>query len=342
MINTLKTLAVLLLFSYGLMLYLALLQTAPGQPLQFHADAPIWLTLQAALALWLSRKIDTLLWASRQPTSLLARYSQSFALSLLLFVCLMTLLQLAIDIAAQQPVIWQQYLRISLMYVLVHSLIAGADLLWRALKNQQQQQLELLKIEQQRQHYKLQLLQQQLDPHFLFNNLNVLSVLIHKNADQAEQFLEQFADIYRYQLQQGSKALVTLGEELQFASQYLALLQQRFPHSFQLQHRVLPEQAAQLQLVPCCLQLLLENAVKHNSASASEPLVIFIEVQQAQLVVRHVLRAKAFAQPGTGTGLSNLAERCQAQLGRPLEIVQNEQFIVRVPLRSSATGKHGD
>jgi len=120
------------------------------------------------------------------------------------------------------------------------------------------------------------------------------------------------------------------------------LLQQRFPHSFQLQHTVLPEQATQLQLVPCCLQLLLENAVKHNSASASEPLVIFIEVQQTQLVVRHVLRAKAFAQQGTGTGLTNLAERCLALLGRPLEIVQNEQFIVRVPLQSSVTGKHDD
>lgn len=332
MINKLKTLAVLLLFSYGLMLYLALLQTAPGQQLQFHADAPVWLTLQAALALWLSRKIDKLLWTTRQPKSLLARYSQSFGLSLLLFVCLMTLLQLLIDIATKQPVIWQQYLRVSLMYLLVHSLIAGADLLWRALKNQQQQQLELLKIEQQRQHYKLQLLQQQLDPHFLFNNLNVLSVLIHKNADQAEQFLDQFADIYRYQLQQGSKPLVTLAEELTFAKQYLALLQQRFPRSFRLQNNVLAEQAAQYQLVPCSLQLLLENAVKHNSASAAEPLEICLEVQHEQLIVRHTQRPKAFAQPGTGTGLTNLAERCQVLVGRPLDVEQNEQFIVRVPL----------
>jgi LytS/YehU family sensor histidine kinase len=338
MIKKLQTLGVLLLFSYGLMLYLALLQTAPGQPLQFHADAPIWLTLQAALALWLSRKIDTLLWANRQPQSLLARYSQSFSLSLLLFVCLMTLLQLVIDLASQQPVLWQQYLRISLMYLLVHSLIAGADLLWRALKNQQQQQLELLKIEQQRQHYKLQLLQQQLDPHFLFNNLNVLSVLIHKNADQAEQFLDQFADIYRYQLQQGSKPFVTLAEELMFAKQYLALLQQRFPHSFRLHNDVLTEEAVAYQLVPCCLQLLLENAVKHNRASASEPLDIWIEVAQAHLIVRHARRPKAFAQPGTGTGLTNLAERCRALLSQPLEVEQNEQFIVRVPLQANGKG----
>jgi len=334
----LKTFAVLLLFSYALMLYLALLQTAPGQQLQFHADAPVWLTLQAMLALWLSRKIDKRLWATRQPSSLLARYSQSFSLSLLLFVSLMTLLQLLIDIASPQQLSGQQYLRVSLMYVLVHSLIVGADLLWQALKNQQQQQLELLKIEQQRQAYRLQLLQQQLDPHFLFNNLNVLSVLIHKNAEQAEQFLDLFADIYRYQLQQGSKTLVTLAEELTFASQYLGLLAQRFPHSFYLQNKVQPEQAAHLQLVPCCLQLLLENAVKHNSASASEPLDICIEVQHEQLVVCNALRPKAFAQPGTGTGLANLTERCQAVLGRPLEIVQNDQFTVRVPVQPHSTG----
>jgi hypothetical protein len=340
MINTLKTLGVLLLFSYGLMLYLALLQTAPEQQLQFHADAPIWLTLQAALALWLSRKIDKLLWTTRKPQTLIARYSQSFGLSLLLFVCLMTLLQLAIDLASQQTIVWQQYLRVSLMYVLVHSLIAGADLLWQALKNQQQQQLELLQIEQQKQHYKLKLLQQQLDPHFLFNNLNVLSVLIHKNADQAEQFLDQFADIYRYQLQQGSQPLVTLAEELVFAKQYLALLQQRFPHGFRLQNNVLAEDAAEYQLVPCCLQLLLENAVKHNCASASEPLEIWIEVAHGQLIVRHALRPKAFAQPGTGTGLTNLAKRCEAMLSLSLEVVQNEQFIVRVPLQLKCKGNN--
>jgi sensor histidine kinase YesM len=330
----LKTLVALLLFSYGLMLYLALLQTAPGQPLQFHADAPIWLTLQAVLSLWLSRKLDNLLWATRQPVSPLARYSQSFALSLLLFVGLMTLLQLLIDLTTLQPILPQQYLRVSLMYVLVHSFIAGADLLWRALKQQQQQQLELLTVEQQAQRYKLQLLQQQLDPHFLFNNLNVLSVLIHKNADQAEQFLDQFADIYRYQLQQGSKPLVTLAEELIFAGQYLALLQQRFPQSFRLQNNVLAEQSARYQLVPCSLQLLLENAVKHNNASVAEPLEICIEVQGEQLIVRHPLRPKAFAQPGTGTGLTNLGERCQALLGRPLEVEQNEQFVVRMPLQA--------
>lgn len=115
------------------------------------------------------------------------------------------------------------------MYLLVHSLIAGADLLWQALKRQQQQQVALLQAQQHSQQYKLQLLQQQLDPHFLFNNLNVLSVLIHKNPELAEQFLEHFADIYRYQLQQGSKTLVPLTDELAFAKHYMALLEQRFP-----------------------------------------------------------------------------------------------------------------
>ena len=86
----LKTFVLLLAFSYGLMLYLALLQTAPGQPLQFHADAPVWLTLQAALSLWLSRKLEALLWAKRAAASLLQRYSKSFGLSLLIFVALMT------------------------------------------------------------------------------------------------------------------------------------------------------------------------------------------------------------------------------------------------------------
>jgi hypothetical protein len=329
----LKTFVVLLAFSYGLMLYLALLQTAPGQPLQFHADAPLWLTLQAVLSLWLSRKLDVVLWAKGTAASLLQRYGQSFGLSLLIFVGLMTGIQLLIDTATGQPFLLQQYLRVSLMYLLVHSLIAGADLLWQALKRQQQQQLELMQAQQHNQQYKLQLLQQQLDPHFLFNNLNVLSVLIHKSPDQAEQFLDHFADIYRYQLQQGSKMLVSLADELTFAQQYMALLAQRFPASFQLQITIEPKQQANHQLVPCCLQLLLENAVKHNSASAEQPLLIQIELQQNQLVIRHPMRPKAFAQPGTGTGLTNLAERCLAIIGQPLDLIQNDEFIVKVPLR---------
>ncbi len=336
MMYKLKTLALLLLFSTGLMLYLALLQTAPGQPLQFHADAPLWLTLQAVLSLWLSRRTGH--WLQRRSTagSVLRHNALSFGLSLLLFVVLMTGLQLLIDLATSQPLLMQQYLRIGLMYVLVHSLIAGADLLWRVLQQQQQQQLALLQAEQHNQQYKLQLLQQQLDPHFLFNNLNVLSVLIHKNADQAEQFLDDFADIYRYQLQQGSQTLVTLTEELNFASRYLALLEQRFPQSFQLDIRITPEQAAAYQLVPCCLQLLLENAVKHNSASATAPLQITLELAEQSLIVRHPLRPKAFAQPGTGKGLYNLQQRCLAILGQPVEVSQNEQFTVRVPLRCVA------
>ncbi len=329
----LKTFVLLLAFSYGLMLYLALLQTAPGQPLQFHADAPLWLTLQAALSLWLSRKLDAVLWAKGTAASLLQRYSQSFGLSLLIFVGLMTGIQLLIDTATSQPFLLQQYLRVGLMYMLVHSLIAGADLLWLALKRQQQQQLELLQAQQNNQQFKLQLLQQQLDPHFLFNNLNVLSVLIHKSPEQAEQFLDHFADIYRYQLQQGSKTLVPLADELTFAQQYMALLAQRFPASFQWQIHIEPEQQANYQLVPCCLQLLLENAVKHNSASAEQPLLIQIELQQNQLVIRHPMRPKAFAQPGTGTGLTNLAERCLAIIGQPLDLIQNDEFIVKVPLR---------
>lgn len=331
----LKTFVLLLAFSYGLMLYLALLQTAPGQQLQFHADAPVWLTLQAVLSLWLSRKLDAVFWAKGAAASLLQRYSQSFSLSLLIFVGLMTGLQLVIDTATNQPLVLQQYLRVGLMYLLVHSLIAGADLLWQALKRQQQQQLELMKAQQHNQQYKLQLLQQQLDPHFLFNNLNVLSVLIHKSPDQAEQFLDHFADIYRYQLQQGSKTLVSLADELTFAEQYMALLAQRFPASFQLQITIELQQQTNYQLVPCCLQLLLENAVKHNSASAEQPLLIQLELQQNQLLVRHPLRPKAFAQPGTGTGLTNLSARCLALLGKPIDLIQNDEFIVSVPLQHS-------
>ena len=131
----LKTLFLLTAFSYGLMLYLALLQTAPGEPLQFHADAPIWLTLQAALSLWLTRTIDNkhrgLSSISQDNLNLLRTAMRPFALSLVLFVPLMVALQLVIDLSTQQPMLLQQYLRVGLMYVLVHCLVSGSDLFWR-------------------------------------------------------------------------------------------------------------------------------------------------------------------------------------------------------------------
>lgn len=331
----LKILLVLTVFSYGLMLYLALLQTVPGQPLQFHADAPIWLTLQAMLSLWLTRRIERRQPSStgQHPTDLFRAAVRSFSVSLLLFVPLMVALQLLIDLGRAQPLFAQQYLRVGLMYMLVHSLVSGSYLFWRGLKRQQAQQLLLISAEQKNQQYKLQLLQQQLDPHFLFNNLNVLSVLIHKNAEHAEQFLESFAEIYRYQLQQSSKPSVLLSEELHFSRQYLALLQHRFADSFQVCHDITEQQAAAFRLVPCTLQLLIENAVKHNRASPSTPLHILLEVDDDFLVVRHPLRVKTFAQPGTGNGLTNLMQRCLALMGTPIVVEKHDEFIVKVPMQ---------
>lgn len=333
MMRAVKTFALLLLFSYGLMLYLALLQTAPGQPVQFHADAPLWLSLQALLSLWLSKKVQQ--WCQhRQPNAqILRQFSCSFSLSLLIFVTGMTALQVLIDWSSGHFLLRQQYVRIGLMYLLVHSLIAGAYLVWQLWQQQQQQQLALMQVQQQNQQYKLQLLQQQLEPHFLFNNLNVLSALIYKNPAQAADFLDDFADIYRYQLQQSQQPLVTLADELNFIERYLALLSHRFPGCFRLHYNISLSQRLSYQLVPCCLQLLVENAVKHNAAQQSEPLLISIELSQNDLVVRHAYRPKAFASAGTGTGLTNLTARCQSLLGRPLILIQTDEFIVQVPLR---------
>ncbi|MFC4656540.1 sensor histidine kinase [Rheinheimera marina] len=331
--NRVKTLALLAGASLLFSLYLALLQTAPGQSLQWHPDAPVWLTLQAALALWLNRTTDRLLWAKHRTTSLLRRFSLSLACSALLFVGLMTLLQLLLDLAWQQSAELQQYLRVALMYLLLHSLIAGVDSFWRSLKQQQQQQLALIDAEQSAQRYKLQTLQQQLDPHFLFNNMNLLSVLIHKDADKAEEFLQQFADFYRLMLQHSSQPLVSLRDELELAQLYMALQQQRFGQAYQL--TIQPElKGVDAMLVPASLQLLLENALKHNQASAEQPLQINISYKQQWLNVSHQRQPKAHALPGTGTGLANLQQRCQQILGQPLIVQAGDyQFEVKLPLQ---------
>ena len=180
----------------------------------------------------------------------------------------------------------------------------------------------------------LKLLQQKVDPHFLFNNLNVLSSLVEKNPKSACEFLSKLAELYRYILHTQNTEIVSLKDELEFAENYLYLLKQRFGEAYNFDWRVTQDKINGQMIVPAALQSLIENVVKHNGGSRRKPLQVRIELEKDFLIVENQICAKSLMRPATsGTGLQNLAARYAFLTERPVDIQDDKNvFSVRLPL----------
>jgi sensor histidine kinase YesM len=182
----------------------------------------------------------------------------------------------------------------------------------------------------------LDALQSQLDPHFLFNNLNTLSALIEPGNEPAQAFVDQLADVYRYVLQAQGRATVPLAEELAFVDSYLALHRARFGSKLVVEVQV--AQAARQRLVaPLSVQLLVENALKHNVASHQQPLHLRLTAAAADefLTVENTYQPRqAGLTAGTGTGLDNVRRRYQLlAAARPVVVEKPAgKFTVKLPL----------
>ena len=155
---------------------------------------------------------------------------------------------------------------------------------------------------------KFESLKNQLDPHFLFNSLNVLTSLIGENPNLAEKFTTKLSKIYRYVLEQRNKDLVPVHEELNFAKIYMQLLGMRFEDAIEFN---IPDTISnsELKIVPLSLQLLLENAVKHNVVSSSKPLCIKIYEENNYLIIENNINPKEAIGKSTKVGLQNIADR---------------------------------
>ncbi len=179
----------------------------------------------------------------------------------------------------------------------------------------------------------LQSLKNQVNPHFLFNNLNTLSSLVNKDAAMATEFIEEFAKVYRYVLAQSDKELVELRSELEFIRSYKYLLEKRFSQSLQITIDV-PEAHLDYYVVPVVLQMLFENAIKHNISSRNRPLTIQVFVDDSpSLTVMNNLQPKPVPEPSTLIGLENISRRYQFVSKRQVEVFQDGQlFRVTIPL----------
>lgn len=175
-------------------------------------------------------------------------------------------------------------------------------------------------------------LRQQLDPHFLFNNLNTLSSLIYVDVEKADLFIQEFSEVYRYVLRLNQEPMVAMGEELDFLESYLFLLQIRFGEHLKVECDVDPALRV-TQVPPMSLQLLLENAIKHNEVSHLRPLRISVRSEGKHIVVANNLQPRHDSVRSMGIGWKSLRER-YALIGapKPTYTITDTEFIARIPL----------
>ncbi|WP_439131263.1 2TM domain-containing protein [Polaribacter sp.] len=200
---------------------------------------------------------------------------------------------------------------------------------WKAAMNQETTKQEIVAKTETA---KFESLKNQLDPHFLFNSLNVLTSLIGENPNQAEKFTTKLSKVYRYVLEQRNKDLVPIQEELKFAKTYMQLLGMRFEDAIEFN---IPDNISNdaLKMVPLSLQLLLENAVKHNVVSSSKPLVISIYEENNHLIIENNINPKEAIGKSTKVGLQNIADRYGLITDKPVKIENNNTtFKVSLPL----------
>lgn len=193
-------------------------------------------------------------------------------------------------------------------------------------------QAEKLKVEMLA--YKYESLRNQINPHFLFNSLNVLSDLVYDDQAMAVKFIQQMSDLFRYVLDSRDKELVPLKDELDFIRSFTFMLKTRFEEKLMIDIDVQanPEEY----IVPMTLQLLIENAVKHNEVSEAFPLTIVVRKNGDTLEVENNLQLKKVNDESTKTGLKNITQQFAFFSEKPIKIItSDERYVVRVPILKS-------
>lgn len=173
----------------------------------------------------------------------------------------------------------------------------------------------------------------QVNPHFFFNSLNSLTMLVREgNQELALHYIDRLAYVFRYILQNGQTTLIKLGEELRFAEAYSELFKTRYAEKLNFEFRI--EEGLEEYLLPALsLQPLIENAVKHNTITRQQPLTVTITGRGEQLTISNPRRPKLASEPGTGIGLENLKNRWELITGLSIEIVDTQEYFeVHLPL----------
>lgn len=297
-----------------------------------------WSAINLEVSFLLSDWLDKLVpWTKKPVKRFLAQSSIQLSLTLIVvFACLLSYVYIfqleSWKNYEVSPILLPTFILAGLISLLVMGVNSGAYFLQRW----QASQLEAEQLKQANLENQIQILTQQLDPHFLFNNFNTLASLIEENPKNANLFLSKMSDVYRYVLQTQNQKLASVKEELNVIDAYVYLLRQRFGESVIVSFNVSEESF--LKMIPVLsLQNLVENAVKHNIVSSDQPLHVQIFTTISGLVVENNLQPKLNVEHSNKIGLKNIIDRYRLLNKESVLVEQKENsFRVTLPLLNPA------
>jgi len=196
----------------------------------------------------------------------------------------------------------------------------------KSIREEEQSKQALIQVE-------LDGLRNQAQPHFFFNTLNTLRDIIDQNSkEDAKVFVDKLSDVFRFLLESGNANLISLRDELKFAKAYIYIQSERFGDNLKLNWNI-PEAYLNDMIAPMSLQLLLENAIKHNVISKAKPLVVNVDVKDDYLVVDNIIQSKSTQLPSTKVGLKNIEKRYKLISSKSVEVInEGNRFTVFLPL----------
>jgi sensor histidine kinase YesM len=287
-------------------------------------SASLWLTMWLGnefLVLWLDEKIE---W-TREPVKrsiVGALVTIVYTVTTLLF--LLNVFAFVFDFRINTPT-QTLYTTTGLSFFITLVMTSRSFLLnWR------ESAINAEKLQKESIAAKYESLKNQVNPHFLFNSFNALTNLVYEDQDKAARFIKQLSEVYRYVLDTRDKEVVTIDEELKFLQSYAYLQQIRFGNKLNIHLDITNTKA---HVAPLALQMLIENAIKHNVASEEDPLYIKLYTSNDCITVENNLQKKAsFGEASAGVGLENICKRYEFLSDRKVEIIQDEKrFIVKLP-----------
>lgn len=323
-------------FSYLYLVYVKLGLTRSISNMPWSWDAPLWTFLNciigAVITIFIKWKFGLL---TEKSKSILRDFLVLISLIPIssLLISLVFILVLGYVVAGGKATKEYEFVMAFLSNFIIQTFVAMTCIGYFYLTLVNKTKEILLQTQQAKTEMELKSLQQNLEPHFLFNNLNVLSSLIESNPTKANQFLSKLSELYRYILQTQNIEIVSLKDELEFSQNYIFLLKERFGSAYKFDWQINENQINGQMLIPVSVQTLIENVVKHNAGNQSDSLNISVKMGEDFLIVENELREKNLTFQTSQTGLQNLKTRYAFLTDRPIEILQTEKsFKVKLPL----------
>ncbi|GAB5533534.1 MAG: hypothetical protein Roseis3KO_53110 [Roseivirga sp.] len=222
---------------------------------------------------------------------------------------------------------------LTIMTMAIYEAVYFFVLLKKSIREEEQSKQAIIQAE-------LDALRNQAQPHFFFNTLNTLRDIIDQSPkEDAKQFVDKLSDMYRFLLESSNSNLISLQDELKFSKAYIHIQSERFGENLKLNWNI-PQAYLNTMIVPMSLQLLLENAIKHNVISRAKPLAININIKDENIIVDNTIQPKSTQLPSTKVGLKNIEKRYALISDRSVEIANDgRQFSVSLPLLKDSTVK---